>query len=1187
MKRKRSLEKAIILGLILSTSICGSAWAAAITVNDGTGTDIAKETSNITNGEYSKDYGSEDIDVTGVGLLAAESNAPIVNKFTLTTTGDFNVTKESINGAGGSGVRGTINFYNVNYKIDGIINADNIHLTQTFFPKYGGGVQGINLITKGNFDENPTLTLTASGNVSFENFDESIVLQKNTELYIDAEGDITFDIDKSKWSRLDYAYGVRVTGGTNNTNKDNSDVNIKLMAENINFNDMYQAINFAGNNIDMNLIANNSICIRNEDGSRSNAIQFDNKNFFNDSALKNNKKTIANLVAGKNITIDNYRTGISSSSDYPSFTLGSEINLYSNKIDITNTTIGISVSSDREVKNGENNVVKLDDYEAYEVGGNFERNNINTISASEKALNATDKAGIILNAATNRVVGAEEAVYANRNAEININGKENYIANSFADEQTGNGSYALHSQNKAKITVDANEINNIIGDTEAVLAEDGGIVNISSKNNYIANSIENSNGITTFNNKESYALHAKDGGNISVTAEEGGINQIESDGFRTVYAEGSLFNKSDISISGAVKIQNKNFDSEDENVSKIAVVASGQTLGKGTVNIDLKGTEGNLIQGSVIAGQNGIVNINTNLPEGASTFSRSGDSGKGSIAVYGNVMAGNNGELNLDLGAGGYLSGRVDDYQDAAVNGKHEEFFNPEFSKKITDSGTVNLTMGEGSTWDVTGQSWVTKLEGSGTVDMRNGSVNETSHAVHIGTLKGDHTFVMDLDSDNHNISDMLFISDEAESKGKQTIYLNSVSGLDTMADGEKLRFATVNAGTDKLTFVGEYNGENSYENHKNGVMVMDSGVLNTNFVIENEEYDETDAEQQNEGYNGGKDFNAAKPGDGYVDENYKDGINWYLTRNKAGDEISDAGKTIINMSKVNYSNAIYMDRLNKRLGEARYINPEEEQGMWVRLRHDRIGKDDAFRSQNTMYELGYDEKQSCDNGERRLGMAIDYMDGKAEYSGINGSGDIKRYGLWLYDTWLGDKGHYTDYVLKWGHLENDFDIYTMTRGEKVTGDYSNNVFSASAEYGKKNDMGNGWYFEPQAQLQFARVTGADYTTSQNTKVNLDGINSLIGRAGFRLGRDLNENSTVYIKADLLHEFLGEQDITAVDGTGTLRETYENEGTWYDVGFGFATALGHNSYAFMDFEKSFGNDNDETYQINAGVQWSF
>ena len=114
-----------------------------------------------------------------------------------------------------------------------------------------------------------------------------------------------------------------------------------------------------------------------------------------------------------------------------------------------------------------------------------------------------------------------------------------------------------------------------------------------------------------------------------------------------------------------------------------------------------------------------------------------------------------------------------------------------------------------------------------------------------------------------------------------------------------------------------------------------------------------------------------------------------------------------------------------------------------------------------------------------------------------------------------------------------------------------------------------------------------DYVTTQGTKVSLDGINSLIGRAGFRLGRDLDENSTVYVKADLLHEFLGEQDIAATDLTGTLRETYENKGAWYDVGFGFATALGKNSYAFMDFEKSFGNDNEETYQINVGMQWSF
>ena len=295
-------------------------------------------------------------------------------------------------------------------------------------------------------------------------------------------------------------------------------------------------------------------------------------------------------------------------------------------------------------------------------------------------------------------------------------------------------------------------------------------------------------------------------------------------------------------------------------------------------------------------------------------------------------------------------------------------------------------------------------------------------------------------------------------------------------------------------------------------------------------------------------------------------------------------------MSRANYKNAIYMDRLNKRLGEARYINGEDDEGMWVRLRHDRIGHSGEFRSMNTMYELGYDKKQECDNGTRRVGMAIDYMRGSTSYSDIIGKGETKRYGLWLYDTWLGDKGHYADYVLKWGHLSNDFDIRDKNSLEDITGDYSNNVFSVSAEYGKKNDMGNNWYFEPQAQLQLARVTGADYTTTtQNTKVSVEGINSLIGRAGFRLGKDFGteKQSTFYIKADLLHEFLGDQTITATDATGTLREEYENRGTWYDVGFGFATQMSKNSYAFMDFEKSFGNDNDETYQINAGMQWSF
>ena len=743
-------------------------------------------------------------------------------------------------------------------------------------------------------------------------------------------------------------------------------------------------------------------------------------------------------------------------------------------------------------------------------------------------------------------------------------------------------------------------------------------LNSKSNNVYSHTVIDNAGDINTKDGEETNkffgkrfvsALYAEDGANIELTGENKigtwADNRDSNTLERTVWAYSSDDTiGSSISFDGAVQIGTDSYSSSP-NSADVAIAAGTATdLTKdkvdGFVNVpnakrstvtieydDFKNAEGNYagssyISGDILSAYAGQVDIiakkNTNA----------------GITIEGNLLAGNNGILTVDLGNGGYLAGRIDDYQDAGTDNKdaadgHLNFYNPAFSSTIYGTGTVNLDMGTNSYWRVTGQSWVSSISGdNATIDMRNSNnADTTSHAVHVGTLTGNHTFVMDLNDANHNISDMLYIKDEANSSGRQTVYLNTVAGLENMQDGDKLRFATVNAGTERLSFIGEYNGENGYSPARSRVMLYDTGFNNAAFEIGNETYSKADTE--NSGYNGAS-FNKTKPGDAYVDAEYGDGAtNWYITRNSSGDEISDAGKTMLNMSRANYSNAIYMDRLNKRLGEARYINSEEDEGMWVRIRHDRIGKDDAYRSQNIMYELGYDQKQECDNGERRVGMAIDYMHGDTGYNDIAGKGEIDRYGLWLYDTWMGDKGHYADYVAKWGHLSNDFEIYN-SRGE-VTGDYSNNVFSVSAEYGRKKDIGNDWYFEPQVQAQLARVTGADYTTSQGTKVSVDGINSLIGRAGFRLGKDFGEEkqSTVYIKADVLHEFLGDQDIRAFDGTtsGWQTVSYENEGTWYDVGLGFAAMMSKSSYAFLDLERSFGHDNDETYQINVGMQWSF
>ena len=936
---------------------------------------------------------------------------------------------------------------------------------------------------------------------------------------------------------------------------------------------------------------------------------------------------------------------------------------YSANVDIDSEIINLSVEDTVDRTYAENNsgiyayANGKVDFNATDINLNVENgigiqsywgSNVN-LNSDRTIINSYDNTGIA--AADNTWNNMDNVVKLDANISNTVRAGEFLASEEILGAGYGNKK-AINALRGSEVSLKAGEFNNLAGAVYATgvdsTTKEATVVNIDSNgNNYILSSavIANAGGLDGKNTVDNVttgmdvvsALYAEKGAEINLS----GYNNIytyysdpsdEHTSERVVWA----YDTADINIDGYTNIGTTLYN-ESPNSKDIAIAAGTATkltadevnapvADRATVTLNYDNFTTNdgkqavsEITGDILSAYAGQVDI-------------AGKSADAGIKINGNLLAGNNGILNVNLGKGGVLTGRADDYGDAGANPsgvgdgndghQSSEFFDPAFSSEIFKGGEVNLTMGENSRWNVTGQSWITRIN---TVENSNAIIdlvgsntdrNTTAHALTVYEMTGDANFNMSLDADR-DVSDMLYIKN---ANGNYVVnVIDAVTEEDMYAartDGgtfDGLRFATV--------------GKDSTASFR--AITYDGGFNNVEYIIGSDSYDES---TENHHYNGDS-LDAEKPGDSTVDDFFKNNgtpgsttgatnglakaslmaLPVNETNNAENDdltnvevntdettnfkligvkntEISDGGETILNMSRANYSNAIYMDRLNKRLGEARYINSEEDEGMWVRIRHDRIGKDDAYRSQNTMYELGYDKKQECDNGERRVGMAIDYMHGDTGYNDIAGKGEIDRYGLWLYDTWMGDKGHYADYVAKWGHLSNDFEIYN-SRGE-VTGDYSNNVFSVSAEYGRKKDIGNDWYFEPQVQAQLARVTGADYTTNQGTKVSVDGINSLIGRAGFRFGKDFGEEkqSTVYIKADVLHEFLGDQDIRALDSTtnGNWQTvSYENEGTWYDVGFGFATQMSKNSYAFMDFEKSFGNDNDETYQINVGMQWSF
>lgn len=902
-------------------------------------------------------------------------------------------------------------------------------------------------------------------------------------------------------------------------------------------------------------------------------------------------------------------------------------------------TININATKDSNTNNG---ISTLKDYYDYNNNLYGDLNGIKSISTGTTNIIADNN---------NNISGKENGIYTTGKGLINVEAEAINNINSDIVNEDGYGIiYAINAE-KGTVNLKAGLLNTIYGAVYATgenstvdiskLEETGTTFSRNAAgdvNNFVRSAavidkagdldgkeiIENGDGtVTTTGMDVVSALYAEKGASINLS----GVNNIQTyydDPSDTHTSERAVwaYQGANITIGGTTNISTSNYEISPEN-RDIAIAAGTATkldesdftdYGKVEIaNVNLNYKAGSSINGDILAAYGGVVNITDTNAVGRDV---NGGAETG-IAITGDLLAGNKGKLTVDLGNNGVLIGRADDYGDAELNNGHGSgdengFYNPAFSSNILHGGEVTLNMGNGSQWSVQGQSWITNLNTKGNVliDLTNASTEYESnaHALTVRNLNGDANIKMSLNGDRTQ-SDMLYIG---KGIGTYNIELDEVVDIDDMyadsGEGFKftgLRFATVGKGSDV-----DFN-----------VTATDKGFNNIIYTVGKDVYGSNVSNHENDAYNNGDGTSLDKPGNAAVEDLLKDaeqagaatintndimllanepvtGENLDNNENHLNYKLidmqtvrSDAGETMLNMSRANYSNAIYMDRLNKRLGEARYINddPEEDEGMWVRVRHDRIGKDEAFRSQNTMYELGYDKRQECDNGKRRVGFAVDYMHGDTGYNDIAGKGEIDRYGLWLYDTWTGNKGHYVDYVAKWGHLSNDFEVYNSEG--KVTGDYSNNVFSISAEYGRKKDMGNDWYFEPQAQLQLARVTGADYTTSQGTKVSVDGINSLIGRAGFRIGKDFGEEkqSTLYFKADVLHEFLGDQTIRALDGTtnGWQSVDYENQGTWYDIGIGYAAMLSQSTYAFIDLEQSFGNDNDDTYQINAGVRWTF
>ena len=801
-----------------------------------------------------------------------------------------------------------------------------------------------------------------------------------------------------------------------------------------------------------------------------------------------------------------------------------------------------------------------------------------------EGISSIDKSEVKLQAIDSNTINAKEfGVYTKEQGAVNLNATNAnntvYVENGYGisgnnssiniDSQSGNNSIevtqgiAIEANNGSNISLNANKGQNNIKARDTVISVNKNnidkdidttstdtVVKIAGKDNIInaTTAIDNINGgnveiIASENNSINGLVNAKNKANTKI---QGKVNYLKNDnGQSIIWADAGT-----IDITGTSIIQ--------ANFQQVALLANNNmnNLNQGIITASFG--QNSVIKGDIIAKDNGLINLNV---------SNSNDDVSGLI-IEGNILAENQGNISLDIGNNSLITGNINDYSYLAD-------LNNQNLKQENLAGNISIDFNNKSRWNVVGQSFISNIntKENNIIDMVGYNTENKPHSLMVKEFNGDSNFVMNL-NDNRQNTDMVYLN--SGTGNYNVILANAVTKNDIGQNG--LRFATV--------------GDKNKQVFKNAVAYND-GFFNIKYQIASEDYDVNN--EENTLYNNDDNSDLLtenRPGNDIINNifgNNEDAVNYKLV-NIEEKTLSNAGKTILNMTKANYDVAVFMGRLDKRMGDVHYLNKNDD-GIWFRLRHDRSEKDLGYTIDGNMYELGYDKLFLRDDGQERLGLAFDYMKGYTSYDDIAGKGNNSRKGIWLYDTWIGDDGHYSDYILKWGHLENDFEIAGTKNLNLIKGNYDNDVFSASAEYGYMKNLKNDWYITPQVQLQLAKVTGADYITNQNTNVHVDGIDSIISRAGFKLGRNFGDNkkNTFYLKADVLREFLGEQFVSVKDVTSDNEYVgfkYDHSGYWYDVGFGFNIETKKDSYAFLDVERRFGNGNKNSYQINGGFYWA-
>ena len=270
-------------------------------------------------------------------------------------------------------------------------------------------------------------------------------------------------------------------------------------------------------------------------------------------------------------------------------------------------------------------------------------------------------------------------------------------------------------------------------------------------------------------------------------------------------------------------------------------------------------------------------------------------------------------------------------------------------------------------------------------------------------------------------------------------------------------------------------------------------------------------------------------------------------------------------------------------MNRANQLQQGSPTGIWARIGGGRYNyANDGINTATdyTSIQGGYDTKTSRD---WTVGGQVSYLRGSEDYV-FNSSGKVKSYAVGAYGLKDLGKDQYVHVESQVGRISNEFTARNEI-GQAKSGDVKSNAYSIGVRYGKTIKSANGFYVEPQAQLNYTHFGGRDFTAG-NVSVNQAGVNSTSGKLGLEVGNQFG-NGNLYTRFAAGHAFTGNVKTTYASGNAVKLTEQDLKGTWTELAFGGRYGFNTNNSVYADITTGLSGDYQADWGVNAGFTHKF